>query len=146
MFAYGSASVQLFPVEWIFLSSLGVICYDRWVLSEGHKKLLEGLVSHNRTAYLSIFDQIKYNELWPYYQKDVNLIVLNRTTLYNLALWIFEAFVRILLIVNLSLNETLLTFLLCVRQNWMTRLILAISRWAVIFLSSEKILVLICMA
>ena len=37
-----------------------------------------------------------------------------------------EAFVRILLIVNLSLNQTLLTFLLCVRQTWMTQLILAI--------------------
>ena len=32
-----------------------------------------------------------------------------------------------LLIANLSLNQTLLTFLLCVRQAWMTQLILAIS-------------------
>ena len=30
---------------------------------------------------------------------------------------------------NLSLNHTLLTFLLCVRQTWMTQLILAISPW-----------------
>ena len=29
MFAHGSASLQLFPVVWIFLRSLGVICYDR---------------------------------------------------------------------------------------------------------------------
>ena len=29
MFAHGSASLQLFPVVWIFLKSLGVICYDR---------------------------------------------------------------------------------------------------------------------
>ena len=29
--------------------------------------------------------------------------------------------------VNLSLNKTLLTFLLCVRQTWKTQLILAIS-------------------
>ena len=28
---------------------------------------------------------------------------------------------------NLSLNQTLLKFLLCVRQNWMIQLILAIS-------------------
>ena len=28
---------------------------------------------------------------------------------------------------NLSLNQTLLTFLLCVRQTWMIQLILAIS-------------------
>ena len=38
----------------------------------------------------------------------------------------FEAFVRILLNVNLSLNQTLLTFWLYVRQTWMTQLILVI--------------------
>ena len=37
-------------------------------------------------------------------------------------------------IVNLSLNQTLLTFLLCVRLTWMTPLIMAISLWEVIFL------------
>ena len=39
----------------------------------------------------------------------------------------------VLLIANLSLNQTLLTFLLCVvmRQTWMTQLILAISPWEV---------------
>ena len=36
-------------------------------------------------------------------------------------------FVPILLNVNLSLNQTLLTFLLCVRQTSMTQLIPAIS-------------------
>ena len=40
---------------------------------------------------------------------------------------------------NLSLNQTLLTFLLYVRQTWMTQLILAISLWEVIFLYPEKI-------
>ena len=40
---------------------------------------------------------------------------------------IFEAFIRILLIVNLSFTQTLLTFLLCVKQTWMTQLILAVS-------------------
>ena len=29
MFANKSASLQLFPVVWIFLRSLGVICYDK---------------------------------------------------------------------------------------------------------------------
>ena len=43
-----------------------------------------------------------------------------------LALHIFETFVSILLIVNLSLNQTLLAFLLCVRQTWMTQLVLAV--------------------
>ena len=39
----------------------------------------------------------------------------------------FEVFVPILLNVNLSLNQTLLTFLLYVRQIWMIQMILAIS-------------------
>ena len=84
-------------------------------------------MSHELTAYLSIFNQYKLNELWLYYQKHVNYTILNFTTLCSLALGIFEAFVRILLIVNLSLNQTLLAFLLCVRQTWMTQMILAIS-------------------
>ena len=37
------------------------------------------------------------------------------------------AFVRILLFVNLSLSQTLLTFSLYMRQTWMTQLILPIS-------------------
>ena len=51
---------------------------------------------------------------WPYYQNDVNQIYLNHTTLWNLSLPIFKIFVRIFLNVNLSLNQTLLTFLLYV--------------------------------
>ena len=30
---------------------------------------------------ISIFNQFKLNELWPYYQKHVNQIILNHTTL-----------------------------------------------------------------
>ena len=45
------------------------------------QKLLQGLVSHELTAYFSIFNQSKLNELWPYCQKHVNQIILNRTTL-----------------------------------------------------------------
>ena len=62
-----------------------------------------------------------------YYQQYVNQITLNNTTLQNLALRIFEAFFQILWNVNLSLNQTLLIFLLYLRQTWMTKLILAIS-------------------
>ena len=47
----------------------------------------------------------------------------------NLALPIFEVFVHIFLNMNLSLNQTLLTFLLYVRQTLITQLILAISVW-----------------
>ena len=55
----------------------------------------------------------------------------------KLTLQIFEAIaiVRIvLLIVNLSLNQTLLTFLLFVRLTWMTQFILAISLRVYLFL------------
>ena len=52
---------------------------------------------------------------------------MNQTTLLNLALQIFQAFVPILLNVNLSLNEALLTFLLSARQTWMTQFILGVS-------------------
>ena len=89
---------------------------------------------HELTEYLSIFSQFKLNELWSYYQKHVNQINLNRTTLHSLALRIIEAFIRILLIVNFFFNQTLLTFLLYVRQTWMTQLILAIPLLEVIFL------------
>ena len=97
-------------------------------------KITQGLVSHEPKTYLSIFNLFKLIELYPYYQNHVTQIILNRKTLQSLALQIYEPFVRILLIANLSLNQTLLTFLLCLRETWMTRLILAISLWEVIFL------------
>ena len=59
---------------------------------------------------------INLNLINSYYQEHVNQIILNHTTLESLALRIFETFVQILLIANLSLNQTLLTFLLCLRQ------------------------------
>ena len=62
-----------------------------------------------------------------YYQKDVHQITLNPITLKNLALRMFGAFVGILLIVNLFLNQTLRTFLLYLRHTWMPQLILATS-------------------
>ena len=40
MLEHRNASLQLFLVVWIFLRFLGVICYDRWVLSEGHHSFL----------------------------------------------------------------------------------------------------------
>ena len=108
MISHGSASLQLFPVVRIFLRSLSVKCYDR-----GSQKLLQRFMSHKLTAKLSILNLFKLNELWPYYPKHVNQIILNRTTLWSLALQIFETFIWILLIGNLSLDQTLLTFLLC---------------------------------
>ena len=57
-------------------------CHLLWQMSFqwGSQKLLQRLVSHELTAYLSIFNLSKLNELWPY-QKHVNQIILNRTTL-----------------------------------------------------------------
>ena len=80
MFAHGNESLELFLVVWIFLRSLGVICYDDEFLV-GSQKLLQGLMSHELTAYRSIFNLFKLNELWPYYQNHVNQIILNRKTL-----------------------------------------------------------------
>ena len=57
----------------------------------GSQKLLQGLMSHKLTTYLSIFNLFKLNELWSYYQKHVNQIILNRTTLWSLALQIFHS-------------------------------------------------------
>ena len=54
----------MFPVVWIFLRSLGVICYDRWI-SVRVKKLLQGLVSHEVKGYLFIFNQFKLMAILP---------------------------------------------------------------------------------
>ena len=45
----------------------------------------------------------------------------------SLGLQILETFVQILLIKNISMDQTLLTFLIYIRQMWMTQLILAFS-------------------
>ena len=96
-------SLQLFPVVWIFLRSLAIICYDRWVLSEGHKKLLQGLVSHKLTTYLSVFDLFLNKWIMAILSKGCKP---DNFEPHNLVLWILEAFVRNLLNVNLSLNQT----------------------------------------
>ena len=46
----------------------------------GSQKLRQGLVSHELTAYLFL-TCLNLNELWPYYRKHVNQIILNRATL-----------------------------------------------------------------
>ena len=53
-------------------------CHLLWQMSSqwGSQKLLQGLVFHEITAYLSIFNQFKLDELWPYYQKHVSQIIL----------------------------------------------------------------------
>ena len=104
MLAHGNAPLQLFLVVWIFLRSLDVICYDRWVPRKGHTKTSRIRVSWTPSVpfYFNLF---KLDELWSYYQKHVNQIILNHPILYRLALRIFEAFVRIVLIVNSFLES-----------------------------------------
>ena len=60
----------------------------------GSQKILLGLVSHELAVYLFIFNLFKLDELWSYYQKHVNQIILNHPILYRLALRIFEAYFR----------------------------------------------------
>ena len=71
MFAHVSVSQQLFLVVLIFLRSLGVIFLRQMSSQSGSQKLLLGLVSRELTAYLSIFNLFKLNELCPYYQKYI---------------------------------------------------------------------------
>ena len=87
------------------------------------------------TIFLLIFDSVK----WWCYQNHVNQVTSNHTTLWILDLPIFNVFVSNLLFVNLSLNQTLLIFLLYMRQTWKTWLIQAISLWGVICLLYERI-------
>ena len=46
-------------------------CHLLWQMCSqwGSQKLLQGLMSHEITAYLSVFNLFKINELWPYYSK-----------------------------------------------------------------------------
>ena len=136
---HGSASLQPLLVVWIYVRILGIICY-MWVLNEGDNNYFKNwCLSHKFKVYLSAFLILTYfwlNEMviLSKGQKDINRITMNHTPLSNLALPIFKALVRILLNVNLLLNQTFRTFLLYVRKTWMTQLILTISLWGVIFL------------
>ena len=81
--SYMEGSMQLFPVMWVFPRFLSAICYDTLVLNES-QNLLQGLVSHGFTVYLSHF-----NLFLPQYQ-----ITLSHSTLKNVALPIFEVFIQ----------------------------------------------------
>ena len=110
----------------------GVIWYDRWVLSEGHKNhfkdwhLMNSQPTFLFLTYLNLIMVILSKGCKPDNFELHNSLELSFKNI--------QAFVRILLIANLSLNQTLLTFLLCGRQTWMTQLVLTVSLWEVIFL------------
>ena len=100
------------------ISEVPLFCLLQQISSQwGSQELLQVLVFHELTAYLCICLPIFNSQSW--------ITQIWITTFQNLALRLFEAFVQILLNVNLSLNQTLLKFLLCVRQTC----ILAISLW-----------------
>ena len=63
-------------------------------------------MSHELKTYLSVFDLLLTNEM-VILSKDVNQTALRK----QITVQIFDVFVQILLNVNLSLNQTLLTFL-----------------------------------
>ena len=66
VFIHGSASLQLFLVMLIFLKSLGVICYYRWVLIEGHKNYFKDcyLMNLHPTFLLSTyFNSMNYGHI-----------------------------------------------------------------------------------
>ena len=77
MFAHVSVSQQLFLVVLIFLRSLGVIFLRQMSSQSGSQKLLLGLVSRELTAYLSIFNLFKLNELCLYYHNSLKLSFTN---------------------------------------------------------------------
>ena len=133
-----NVSLQLSPVVWIFLRSFGVMLWQmtsQW----GSPKLLQGLVSLELNLPFCFFYLFLTWWIMTILSKsctpDNSHQLLPKTTITttpkNLALQIFEAFVLILLIANLSLNQTFLTFLLYVRQTWLTKLILPIFLWGV---------------
>ena len=125
-----SVSLQLFSAVGIFSKSLSVICHDRW----GSKKKYFKVWTHELTAYLSVFDLFLVQWIMAILSKGCKPDNFESHNSLKLTLQIFKAFNRIFLNVNLSLNEILLTFFLCVRQTKMTQLILAISQWGVTFL------------
>ena len=104
------------------------------VLSQGHKNHFKDQCLINLQWTFLIFPSFFDSVSWWCHQKYVNQITSNCLTLWILDLAIFNVFVWILLVVNLSWNQTLLIFLLDIRQSWKTQLIEVISLWEVIFL------------
>ena len=96
----------------------------------GSQKWLQGLVSHELSAWLSVFNifltwwimTILSKGCKPDNFESHNSLKLSFTNIQNI------------LNVIISLNQTLLKFLLYVKQTWMTHFILDISLRGVIFL------------
>ena len=66
MFAHGNAFLQLFPVVWIFMRSLGVICYDIWVLREGRKNYFKDWCLMNSQLTFLFLTNLNLMNLWQF--------------------------------------------------------------------------------
>ena len=136
----GSVSLQLFPVLWICLRSLGVICsggsdefsgrvtknyFKAWSLTNSQPTFL--FLTYFLTQWIMalLSKGCKPDNFQPH-----NSLKLSFTNIWGLDL--------IFLDLNLSLNQTLLTFLLYMRQTWITQVILVISLWEFIFLYAKR--------
>ena len=79
-----SVSLQLFPVLLIYLRPLSVIFCDRWVLSG--VTAISSRIGVSWTHSLPFLFWPLYNSMkWLYYQKYINQIPLNQTTLQKLS-------------------------------------------------------------
>ena len=127
--------------------SLGIVCYYRWIFSDGHENYFKDWCLMNSQLVFLISTSFQFSEIVilskgrkpDKFESQLKFEKQKVETLWNLALPVFEVYVQISLDVNFSLNQTLFTFLLYVRQTWMTQLVLAIFLWGVIFLQSERI-------
>ena len=59
---HGSVSLQLFPVVWIFLRSLGTICCNKSVFSNGHKNYFKDWCLMNLQLTFLFFTYFQLNE------------------------------------------------------------------------------------
>ena len=74
-------ALQLFSVVQIFLMYQGVICCNRWPLSDGHKNNFKDWCLMNSQPAFLFLTYFKLNEIWRYYQKYINQIILNHNSL-----------------------------------------------------------------
>ena len=79
--AHGSVSLQLFLVVWIFATSLGINCFNRWVLSEVHKNYIKEWCLMNSQPTFLLLTYFFTQWIMAILPKVANQITLNHTTL-----------------------------------------------------------------
>ena len=127
---HGKVSLQLFPVVWIFLRSLDVICNETWVLTRSHKNSRIGISwTHSLLFwFITLFDSemtILSNVCKPDNLESHNSLK------FSFTIWgLHSNYVGC----ESFLESNFPDILACVRQTWKTQLILAISGWGFSFL------------